>query len=165
MEPFDPSVQQKSRNTFLIVLCILTFIDAGSSFLQMLLMPLYAIEENAEMALNFYSKLGSSEMSEQMSEIIAAAQALPSWYFIIASLPFLITITAGVFLLNKKPLGFHLYVISQILAFVCQNFLLKEPFQMSWISIICAIIISICYYVLLKNLRKDQESDQQQIDF
>ena len=101
MEPFDPSVQQKSRNTFLIVLCILTFIDAGSSFLQMLLMPLYAIEENAEMALNFYSKLGSSEMSEQMSEIIAAAQALPSWYFIIASFPFLITITAGVFLLKK----------------------------------------------------------------
>ena len=128
-------------------------------------MPLYAIEENAEMALNFYSKLGSSEMSEQMSEIIAAAQALPSWYFIIASLPFLITITAGVFLLKKKTLGFHLYVISQILAFVCQNFLLKEPFQMSWISIICAIIISICFYMLLKNLRKDRESDQQQIEF
>ena len=162
MEPFDPSVQQKSRNTFLIVLCILTFIDAGSSFLQMLLMPLYAIEEHAEMALSFYSKLGSSEMTEQMSEIIAAAQALPTWYFIIASLPFLITIAAG---LKKKPLGFHLYVISQILAFACQNFLLKEPFQMSWISIICAIIISICFYMLLKNLRKDRESDQQQIDF
>ena len=164
MEPFEPEAIKKRRNIFLLILCILVFVDAGSSFFQMILMPIYAKEETANMALDFYNKLGSNEMSEQMEQIFTAAQALPGWYFVLSSLPFLLAIAGAVFVLRRKTLGFHLYVISQLLAFCCQNLLLKEPFQMSWITIICSICIALCFYFQLKDSPKTPKSNNEQTD-
>ena len=96
MEPFEPEALKKRRNIFLIILCILVFVDAGSSFFQMILMPIYAKEETANMALDFYNKLGSNEMAEQMEQIFTAAQALPGWYFVLSSLPFLLAIVGHI---------------------------------------------------------------------
>lgn len=151
MEPFNSTAKKKKRNIFLLILCILVFIDAGSSFFQMLLMPVYSKGENAEMALNIYKNMGSEEMTEQMSQIFAAAQALPSWYFYLSSIPFALAIIGAAFVLRKNPLGFHLYVVSQILAFACQNLLLKEPFNLPWISILCSICIAVCFYFQFKD--------------
>ena len=164
MEPFEPEAIKKRRNIFLLILCILVFVDAGSSFFQMILMPIYAKEETAEMALDFYNKFGSNEMAEQMEQIFTAAQALPGWYFVLSSLPFLLAIAGAVFVLRRKTLGFHLYVISQLLAFCCQNLLLKEPFQMSWITIICSICIALCFYFQLKDSPKTPKSNNEQVD-
>ena len=164
MEPFEPEALKKRRNIFLIILCILVFVDAGSSFFQMILMPIYAKEETANMALDFYNKLGSNEMAEQMEQIFTAAQALPGWYFVLSSLPFLLAVLGAAFVLRRKTLGFHLYVISQLLAFCCQNLLLKEPFQMSWITIICSICIAICFYFQLKDNNKSPNGNNEEVD-
>jgi hypothetical protein len=163
MEPFEPEAIKKRRNTFLLILCILVFVDAGSSFLEMLLMPIYSNKETAEMALNIYKNMGD-EVTKQMEQIFTAAQALPGWYFVISSLPFLLAIVGGVFVLRRKPLGFHLYVISQLLAFCCQNLLLKEPFQMSWISIICSVCIALCFYFQLKDNNKSPDANNEEVD-
>lgn len=164
MEPFEPEALKKRRNIFLIILCILVFVDAGSSFFQMILMPIYAKEKTAEMALDFYNKFGSNEMAEQMEQIFTAAQALPGWYFVLSSLPFLLAVLGAAFVLRRKTLGFHLYVISQLLAFCCQNLLLKEPFQMSWITILCSICIALCFYFQLKDSPKTPKSNNEQVD-
>lgn len=154
MQPFDPTTMKKRSNIFLLVLCILVFVDAGSSFFQMLFMPLYANGDHAEMALNIYKKMGADETVKQMEQIFSAAQAMPSWYFFLSAIPFAVAICGAAFVLKKKTIGFHLYVISQIFAFICQNFLLKEPFNMSWISIFCSICIAVCFYFQLKNEEK-----------
>ena len=72
--------QQPKRTTFLLVLCILTFIGSGYSLLYYLLLPLAKthLPEMMEMYSNFFKDAAIQSQMNEMFSFMAAVTPPPS---------------------------------------------------------------------------------------
>lgn len=140
---------QPKRTTFLLVLCILTFIGSGYSFLYHLLLPLAKeqLPEIAELYKNFFK---DEALLSQMSEMFNFMAAVPSWKYLLVALGCAGSVVGAALMLKLRKEGFHVYVISQILIFAMMSFLIGGPLKPTITNILWDITFILLYFLQLK---------------
>ncbi len=106
-----------------------------------------------------YAQMGDAAMQENMEKIMEYTMQVADWKFIIAGLTYVLAVVGAAFMLKMKPIGFHLYVISQLLTFACMNFLIKGPYTMHVIDVLFCACFVIFYYLQMKNVLTTQKSE------
>lgn len=140
---------QPKRTTFLLVLCILTFIGSGYSLLYYLLLPL-AKAHLPEMMDVYHNFFKDETMLNQMNEMFDFMAAVPSWKYLLVALGFAGSITGAALMLKLQKEGLHVYIISQILIFVLLSFLIGGPMKSTINDILWIIIFILLYFLQLK---------------
>lgn len=148
--PTDQEPPQRSAG--LLILCILTFIYSGLNAFSYLVMPMVgnmlpALEQS-------YAQMGMQSLYEQSAPLFEFYASVPSWKFILTALTFALAVMGAALMLKMKSLGFHLYVIAQILGFVCLHFLIGGPARMNIISIVWTILFILLYYLQMRPVLK-----------
>ena len=140
---------QPKRTTFLLVLCILTFIGSGYSLLYYLLLPFAKthLPEMMEMYSNFFK---DAAIQSQMSEMFDFMAAVPSWKYLLVALGFAGSVTGAALMLKLRKEGFHVYVISQILIFALLSFLIGGPMKSTITDILWTVTFILLYFLQLK---------------
>lgn len=162
MEEIDnaetPQPQRPTRSWYLLFLCILTFIGSGISTLSYLFMPISRRFFPAVQST--YNQMGMSEMNEQINQLSETIEHIPDWKFLLAVIPYGFAIVGAAFMLRMKPLGFHFYIISQLLLFACLNFLLGGPFAMTAIDVAFSALFVFFYYTQMREVLKTPSDDE-----
>lgn len=141
------------RSTALLILCILTFINSGYSFLYYLLLPL-AKEQLPAMYAQFSSLLSAdAAMQAQFKMLLDFLCGIPSWKYILTAIPYAIAVVGAACMLNLKKVGFHLYIIAQIFSFICINFLIGGLLKMNFTDILWTVIFILLYFGQLKKVK------------
>jgi hypothetical protein len=140
---------QPKRTTFLLVLCILTFIGSGYSLLYYLLLPLAKahLPEMMDVYRNFFK---DEAMLNQMNEMFNFMAAVPSWKYLLVALGFAGSVTGAALMLKLRKEGLHVYIISQILIFALLSFLIGGPMKSTINDILWIIIFILLYFLQLK---------------
>lgn len=141
--------QQPKRTTFLLVLCILTFIGSGYSLLYYLLLPFAKahLPEMMDVYKNFFK---DAAIQSQMNEMFNFMAAVPSWKYLLVALGFAGSVTGAALMLKLRKEGFHVYVISQILIFALLSFLIGGPMKSTINDILWTIVFILLYFLQLK---------------
>lgn len=152
-QPDYPEIDEKEpkRTTFLLVLCILTFIGSGFGCLHYLMLPLVKGQIPEMMLLydSFFSQLDSTTralMNEQLDFMVT----VPSWKYLLVALGFAGSVTGAALMLKLEKAGLHVYIISQILIFALLSFAIGGPLKSSIDSILWTITFILLYYLQLK---------------
>ncbi len=119
----DNQVTQKPE--LLKILCILTFIGSGLSFISNTIMFL-----TIDLIREYYKNGNFDFLSEDMDlsaiEILLSANSM---YFMFQAILFALSIYGAYLMWNLKKVGFHFYTIAQILLLILpQVFLSGMPF-------------------------------------
>ena len=149
MEYFSEYEQVKKRPTFLTVLCILTFIGSGYLFLLFLFFSFSTdlIPQMIEILQNMNYPQEAVSLLEQMAGVAG-------WKFLILSFSYALAVVGAAFMLKLNKVGFHLYIVSQILLFCCKNILIGGDLKMNvlaigW-SIFVIVLFGIFYPLMIK---------------
>lgn len=108
---------------------------------------------------NMYSNFADNATQEEMQKMLDYTMQVADWKFVLAGLTYAIAVLGAAFMLKMKPVGFHLYVISQLLTFTCLNFLVKGPYTMHVIDVLFCACFVIFYYTQMKNVLRTQNDD------
>ena len=140
---------QPKRTTFLLVLCILTFIGSGYSLLYYLLLPLAKahLPEMMDVYRNFFK---DEAMLNQMNEMFNFMAGVPSWKYLLVAFGFAGSVTGAALMLKLRKEGLHVYIISQILIFALLSFLIGGPMKSTINDILWIIIFILLYFLQLK---------------
>lgn len=116
---------ENTRPDFLKILCILTFIGSGLSLVSNLLMFL-----TIDIVREYYQNGMFDFLEENMDlNVLDVLVSINSTYFILQALVFSLAIYGTYTMWNLKKLGFHIYVIAQIILLILpQVFLPGLPF-------------------------------------
>lgn len=152
-QPELPGIEEKEskRSTLLLVLCILTFIGSGYSFLYYLLLPV-AKDQLPEM-LSMYGSLFSqmdATTQTRMNELLNFMATVPSWKYLLVALAYAGSVLGAAMMLKLRKEGLHVYIISQILIFALLSFLIGGALKPSIDSILWTITFILLYYLQLK---------------
>lgn len=138
------------RSTTLLILCILTFINSGYSFLYYLLLPMVK-EQLPSMYSQFSSLFGyDAAMQEKFRLLLNFLAATPSWKYVITAFTYALTVVGAAYMLKLQKVGFHLYIIAQILSFICINFVIGGLLKMNFTDILWTLIFILLYFGQLK---------------
>jgi hypothetical protein len=99
--------------TGLIALCILTFIGSGFSILAYLLY-FFMYDILPDIMLSLSATMGSS-LAEYYTEQAEIFRNTPQYFFLLITIPYLLSITGSGGMIRMRKWGFHLYIIGQIL--------------------------------------------------
>jgi len=145
MEEFEVQEENPKRSTFLLVLCILTFIGSGYYALYYLLLPM--AKPMLPQMLESYQNLlpQQQELNAQMKDLFIFLGEVANIKYICLSITYIIAIVGAALMLKMKKIGFHLYIIAQILTFCCLNFLIGGLLKMSISSILWSLIFILLY--------------------
>lgn len=136
--------QGTTRPELLKILCILTFIGSGLSLISNLVMFM-----SIDIVREYYQNGMFDFLKESMDlDVLEILVNINSMYFLFQSLVFALAIYGAYIMWNLKKLGFHFYVIAQIILLILpQVFLPELPFP------IFELIISTIFVLLYaKNL-------------
>lgn len=162
--PFDVQVNKPQRPTFLVVLCILTFIGSGWSILSNLFSLFTGSILDSNMQIEQYSEMigdienggTSSFISSILNSTMDILQVTASHALEINTMQFvlgLISLLGAVLMFQLRRLGFYLYTAAQILTlFILPYFAGFSPlvvFLMLW-SALFSLAFIIMYAVNLK---------------
>lgn len=116
---------ENTRPDFLKILCILTFIGSGLSLVSNLLMFM-----TIDIVREYYQNGMFDFLEENMDlNVLDVLVSINSTYFILQALVFSLAIYGTYTMWNLKKLGFHIYVIAQIILLILpQVFLPGLPF-------------------------------------
>lgn len=125
--PFDVQVNKPQRPTFLVVLCILTFIGSGWSILSNLFSLFTSSMMDSDMHIEQYSEMigdmGDSGTASFMSgflnssmEVLQATAAHALEINTMQMVLSLISLLGAILMLQLRRFGFYLYTAAQILA-------------------------------------------------
>lgn len=130
----------------LLVLAILTFIGSGFSFLTYFSL---AFSTNYMPAIiESYKSMG---MPEEMMNTFEQLMNVSSWQYLLLSLGYALSIIGAALMLKLNKVGFHLYVISQIILFILCNLVIKGALTMNWFAIFTSVLFIVLYGMLLKD--------------
>lgn len=148
-----PEIEEKEpkRSTLLLILCILTFIGSGYSFLYYLLLPI-AKDQLPEMMSMYGSLFNQLDATTQtrMTELLDFMATVPSWKYLLVALAYAGSVMGAVLLLKLRKEGLHVYIISQILIFALLSFLIGGAMKPSIDSILWTVTFILLYYLQLK---------------
>ena len=141
--------QKPKRSSFLLVLCILTFIGSGYSLLYYLLLPLAKahLPEMMDVYRNFFK---DEAILNQMNEMFDFMAAVPSWKYLLVALGFAGSVTGASLMLKLRKEGFHVYVVSQIAIFALLSFLIGGPMKATINDILWTVTFILLYFLQLK---------------
>ncbi len=116
---------ENTRPDFLKILCILSFIGSGLSLVSNLLMFM-----TIDIVREYYQNGMFDFLEENMDlNVLDVLVSINSTYFILQALVFSLAIYGTYTMWNLKKLGFHIYVIAQIILLILpQVFLPGLPF-------------------------------------
>lgn len=145
MNPFKEN-ERPHRSPLLLVLAILTFIGSGFSFLTYFSL---AFSTNYMPAIiESYKSMG---MPEEMMNTFEQLMNVSSWQYLLLSLGYALSIIGAALMLKLNKVGFHLYVISQIILFILCNLVIKGALTMNWFAIFTSVLFIVLYGMLLKD--------------
>ena len=148
-EFIENETPQPKRTTFLLVLCVLTLIGSGYSFLYHLLLPL--AKPNLPKVMDVYGDFfKDAVVQSQMSEMLDFMAAVPSWKYLLVALGCAGSVVGAALMLKLRKEGFHVYVISQILIFALMSFLIGGPLKPTITNILWDITFILLYFLQLK---------------
>ncbi len=119
IETDETGQSQQQRPSMLLALCILTIINNGFSILSGLMY--YILYNKLPAILETFSETMSEKMLEIngneniFEEAINLIVNTPRIYYLLLVLVAVLAIVGAIYMLKLKKLGFHFYIISQIL--------------------------------------------------
>jgi len=150
--PYEQPLEEPKRPGFLTFLCVLTFIGSGFSLLTYLLIPMFA--------QTIIDLLHNSSYPESMIAIYEQTAATPIWQFYLLALFCATSIMGAVYMLKMKKIGFHIYVISQLVQMAIGQFVIGGNYQPKWSGLFfTALFIGLyaIYYKKFTHLEDDQQ--------
>ncbi len=152
MEEFEVLEEKPRRSAFLKVLCILTFIGSGYYFLYYLLFPF--IKPMLPQMLASYQQLlpQEAELNNQMTDLFTFLGDVPNWKYFCMAITYAVAIVGAALMLKMNKIGFHLYLIAQLLTFCCLNFLIGGLMKMTVMDIIWSVIFIVLYGMQMKSV-------------
>jgi len=130
---------ENTRPELLKILCILTFIGSGLSLVSNLVMFM-----TIDIVREYFEK-GMFDFLEENMDLTALEilVSINSIYFLLQALLFGLAVYGAYYMWNLKKLGFHFYVIAQIILLILpQVFLPELPFP-TFELIISAIFVTL----------------------
>ena len=149
-EPETPEqTPPQERPTWLIVLCVLTFIGSGLSCLGYFFfvagyhtfLP-QVMEQTRNTIVSIYG------------DNVDVSQALtlqPRGYYLLLCLLYAASVTGAAFMLALRKVGFHLYTIAQALLLVAPVLIVHLPFD--FLGMLVSIAFVLLYATFLKQMR------------
>ena len=155
--PFEEQQNQFQRPTFLLVLCILTFIGSGWGTLSNLFSVFTAGLTNSSMQMEHYSSMlngmdqggDSAVLSDILSSTMASLQAT----FVHAKE---ISLLGAILMFQLRRIGFYFYTAAQILMLFVLPYFAGFNFMVlagMLFSAIFAVIFIVMYALNLKYMR------------
>jgi len=141
---YENPYEKNKRPGFLTFLCVLTFIGSGFALLSNMLMPVFA-----PMLLEFLR--GSSAASvpgalESYEKLVAT----PIWQFYISALFCATSLLGAIYMLKMKKIGFHIYVISQLIIFAIGQFLISSISTPNYFGLFITLLFIGLYTIYYK---------------
>lgn len=154
-EDFEVQLEEESpkRPTGLLILCILTLINSGYSFLYYLFLP--AFKNLIPLAYSQTQAIFGTnpEVENQVKMVMEFLTTVPSWKYLMLAIAFGIAIASAIVMLKMKKIGLHLYIIAQILIFCGLNFLIGGMLKMNVPDIMITLIFILFYYGQFKKAK------------
>jgi hypothetical protein len=149
---YENPYEENKRPGFLTFLCVLTFIGSGFMLLSNLIMPVIA-PVMVEMLRNSSPFPGAFEAYEKILET-------PIWQFYLSALFCAISILGAIYMLKMKKIGFHIYVISQLILFVIRQFLMGSLAKPNYAGLFLTLLFIGLYTIHYKQFTTLEESEQ-----
>jgi len=144
--PYENPFEEKNRPGFLTFLCVLTFIGSGFSLLSNMLMPVFA-----PVLLEFLRNSSAASMPAGVIESYEKLIATPIWLFYLSALFCATSILGAIYMLKMKKIGFHIYVISQIILFIIGQFLISNISTPNYFGLFLTLLFIGLYAIHYKN--------------
>jgi hypothetical protein len=145
----DNSNRSKNSPVGLKVLCILTFIGSGFSLLAYL-MFFFMYDALPNMMLTMGDTMGGS-FAEYYKETAEIFLRTPAYFFLLMAISYLLSIIGSGCMITMRKVGFHLYVIGQIISLGLPMAMLKSGFNL--FGILLSITFIALYGSYLKKMR------------
>ena len=148
-QTLETSNNTEKRPVGLTVLAILTFLGSG-----LMLISYFCIFVKHGVLPEMMLQMGDAYGEPMRTNFQAAADMVAGTSrtsFLLAALPYLLAIVGAGFMLAMRKIGFHLYVVSQVLILPLSMILLKEDFSI-W-SLLFSIAFVSLYAIFFKRLK------------
>lgn len=125
----DSQTIKEERGTFLLVLCILSWIFSGINFINVFFTFISGESKFAEKIDVLIEGTGVSFIDNAMVEAVPQLELILenfAGYHISNTLLFMIGILAVILMFKLKRIGFYMYIFYSILALFIQNYFLGE---------------------------------------
>ena len=156
MEYFNPYDNRPKRPTILTVLPILTFIGSGLSFLTFIFLALAA-----DLLPSVIEMMENSGMPDVSINIYKQMLDIPAWHFLLMAGTYALAVVGAAMMMALNKIGYHIYIISQILLFCVCNLLIGEPFNVGTFGIFCAILFIALYGTAYKHMKKSKPEERE----
>ncbi|MBO4403304.1 MAG: hypothetical protein J5792_06470 [Bacteroidales bacterium] len=145
-ESFDENGYQETeeRPTFLMVLCILTFIGSGISLISNLV-----VTATYEMIPDMLASM--KDYFEQAGTDIEDAQLLPKTGYLITALLNAVSIVGAAFMMGMRKLGFHIYTGAQALLLLVPVLIAHQG--LNYAGLFFTVVFVTLYATFLKKMR------------
>jgi len=160
MEYIDPYNNRPKRPTILTVLPILTFIGSGASFFYYIFLSMASdfIPMFIETMENAGSPQAYIDVYVQLQEQMLG---IPSWQFLAMAGTSVFAIVGAALMMSLNKIGYHIYIISQILLFCVCNLVMGGFFKMNIFGIFFAILFIALYGTAYKYMKKPQPEERE----
>mgnify|MGYP001293446563 FL=1 len=137
------------RPQFITVLCVLTFIGSGFSFLSQIIS--FALYSKIPDLFYQMSNIMGGEIGELYIKTAELFVNMPRYYFLILAAVYVISIIGAFLMLLLRKIGFHLYTISQILYLGLPLLIIHSPFNVP--NLLLSMIFVLFYARYLKLMK------------
>lgn len=113
-----------TRPVGLTVLCVLTFINSGITFIGD--MAVYAMYNTLPALMEQASSMVSGSMAEAYAKAADMYTMVPRYSYLVLSCMALLSVTGAGLMMKMRKAGFHLYTLSQLVMLVMPVILSKS---------------------------------------
>ncbi len=145
-ENYTTPSQKPKLQTGLIVLCILTFIGSGLSILTNFFYFFYYDSIPAMMQQ-------AGDIFPLYQQAIDAFSEIPRYSFMMSACFNIVAFVGAAIMLSGNKLGFHLYVVAQILLLTIPSFI-AHKLSINFFSVIVSFIFIFLYFKFLPKTEK-----------
>jgi hypothetical protein len=145
----NPAEVAEKRPRGLTVLCILTFI--GSGFVALAYFFSFVLYDMIPGQMLMLAEQFEGTLAETYESAANLFTAIPKTSFLLMIIPYLLAIVGAGTMLNMRKLGFHLYVVGQILVVGLPMLVLKSGFSIG--GLILSLIFIALYAIFFKKMK------------
>ena len=145
----SPIEGEEKRPSGLTALCILTFI--GSGFMTLAYFFSFALYDMLPGQMLMLAETVGEPLAEVYENSANVFASIPRTSFLLIIIPYLLSITGAGIMLNMRKIGFHLYVIGQILVVGLPVLILNSDFSIG--KLILALLFVALYTIFFKKMK------------
>ncbi len=136
----------EKRPGFLTFLCILTFVGSGFSTLSQLFSYIYY--DKIPLLFEQMASIMGGQLESAYSEMGEIFATIPRYYFIVLMAVYILAIIGAVYMFIQRKIGFHIYIISQLLLLALPLLILHSEFKIG--NIFLPLLFILLYTRYLK---------------